>query len=557
MKANKHLLLWSSLLCLLVLGWAALHENLLQPWRRFQRSFRSQLSAEQTAAVGVHLRQIVVPALGAMDRCVSCHVGMTPGEPSIQGHPVFGSHPPVVHDPAEFGCVTCHGGQGRATTTDAAHGRVPHWPQPMIPRAAAYAGCGTCHTHVEVPNRNRLERGGRLIERLDCLACHSLDGRGGLDRPGRTPVTGPDLSRVGATGYQQTWYSDHLDRHREASAGPWLESFAPIPAGDVNELNVYLRSRVGAPGLVEAKAVFHSLGCRGCHRVSGVGGDDGPDLSRVGEKDPGQLDFSLVPGERSVGAWLAEHFRAPAQIVPGSQMPAMGLSEEEIDLLTFYLLSLRRSAFPDAFWPNDRIRAERFGVREFAADGNTLYSTFCAACHGSDGMGRRYPGTPPFPGAANPDLLALADDRFLAETVRRGRPGRRMPAWAEHEGGLHHSEIDEIVTYLRALGGGVAYEDDHRPNRWIEADGHRGAALYVSACAGCHGGRGEGGEGTALANPVLLATATDTFLVETIRRGRQGTTMEGFGTPSPTRRQLSLDEITAIVALIRSWEVSP
>ena len=38
MKANKHLLLWSSLGTLLVLFWAAFHENYLQDWRRVQRN---------------------------------------------------------------------------------------------------------------------------------------------------------------------------------------------------------------------------------------------------------------------------------------------------------------------------------------------------------------------------------------------------------------------------------------------------------------------------------------------------------------------------------------
>jgi hypothetical protein len=156
MKANKHLLLWTSLGTLSLLGWAAFEEN---------------------------ERQVVVPALDASDRCVSCHLGMAPGQTALKQHPVFAEHPDVVHDPASYGCVVCHGGQGRATTTADAHGNVPHWPEPMIPRRFAFAGCGSCHTHLAVPNSALLERGRTLFERYDCLACHVLDGRGGTLRP--------------------------------------------------------------------------------------------------------------------------------------------------------------------------------------------------------------------------------------------------------------------------------------------------------------------------------------------------------------------------------------
>ena len=54
-----------------------------------------------------------------------------------------------------------------------------------------------------------------------------------------------------------------------------------------------------------------------------------------------------------------------------------------------------------------------------------------------------------------------------------------------------------------------------------------------------------------LSNTVLLSTATDTYLFETIRRGRRGTAMEGFATPSPTRPALSDAEIEAIVTYLR------
>lgn len=548
-KKNKHLLLWSSLGVLLLLVAAALEENWLKEWRRIQAATRSP-----AGALEVRLRQIVSPTLHTTDRCVSCHVGMAPGEQGLVGPRAAAPHPKLPHDPAEFGCTVCHAGQGRATERADAHGDVHFWPEPMLPRRYASAGCGACHTHLHVPNLDELRRGRAALERHDCLACHRLDGRGGTLRPGGGGMEGPDLSHAGARGWAAAWYDDHLKRRDAATAGPWATSFGPIPEGDRRALDVLLGSSVGAPDLVEAKALFHSLGCRGCHKVGGVGGDDGPDLTAVGQKDPGRLDFTRVPGERTLANWFAEHFRAPAALVPGSQMPDLGLDEQQIDRLVFYTLSLRRSRFPEALWPKDRVRAERFGEREFGTDGATLYGAFCAACHGPAGQGMRYPGRPAFPAIANADFLALADDAFIAASVTRGRPGRKMPAWGQGEGGLRPAEIAAVVAHVRALGGGVAAEADPRPARWAHGDAREGRRLFGAYCATCHGPRGEGGEGPALANAVLLQSAGDTYLFETVKRGRRNTSMEGFARPTSVRPALSDAEIEAVVTYLRASE---
>jgi mono/diheme cytochrome c family protein len=549
MKKNKYLLLVSSLGVLALLVVAAVQEHYLRQWRVIQRRARSE-----EGPVPVQLRQIVNVRLGLSDRCVSCHVSMAPGEQSATGAEVLAPHKPVVHDPAEFGCTPCHGGQGQATLKEDAHGEVPFWPEPMIPQRFSQAGCGTCHVPLGVPNREQYERARLAFERLDCLACHRVDGRGGTLRPGGGGMEGPDLSRVGLTGYDADWYAKHLKKSAEASAGPWRDSFAPLTEADRELVAVYLSARVAAPDLVAAKAVFHSSGCLGCHKVSGVGGDEGPELTRAGEKDPGRLDFSAVPGpNESLAAWFAEHFRSPVAVVAESQMPPVALSDGDVDLLTLYMLSLRRRTLPGEYVPKDRVRAEKFGEREFASEGATIFTAFCSGCHGPAGQGKRALGTTRFPANAHPDFLRLVSDEFLIETIRRGRPGTRMPAWGEKEGGLRPEEIRLVAAHLRRLGG-VAHQPENRPLRWISSSPAAGEALFASACSGCHGRRGEGGVGPALNNPVLLATATDSYLVETIRQGRSGTPMTGFLEPTPTRPALTQAEIEAIVAYIRSWE---
>ena len=120
-----------------------------------------------------------------------------------------------------------------------------------------------------------------------------------------------------------------------------------------------------------------------------------------------------------------------------------------------------------------------------AHDGARLYTQHCAACHGSQGKGGV--GVP----LALPDFLAQANDNYLRQTIRLGRPGRVMPAFTQ----LSDAEVNAIVGYLRALApAGMKPETAKaRPG-----DATRGAKLYGNHCAACHGAHGEGGHGTGV-----------------------------------------------------------
>ncbi len=548
MPKNKYLLLASSLGVLALLLTSAVQENFLKEWRRIQA-----VGTSDEGPIDVRLRQVINPGLRVTDRCVSCHVSMGAGEQSVRGSKVLVAHKAVVHDPAEYGCTVCHGGQGLATEKAEAHGNVHFWPEPMLPARYSYAGCGTCHAPLSVPNSESYQRAVSAFERLDCYACHRVEGKGGTLRPDASGMEGPDLSRAGLTGYDRDWYAKHLNKMETAPQKAWKASFAPVSDEDRQLLVSYLSTCVGASKLVEAKAAFHTAGCLGCHKVSGVGGDSGPDLSRAGEKDPALADFTHVNGPATLANWQAEHLRSPLSIVTGSQMPSLGLTDRDIDQLVFYTLSLRRREVQGNYVPKDRMRAQRFGEREFSGDGGTVYGAFCAGCHGMSGSGVRSAGLASFPSIANPDLLERVSDQFLENTIRHGRPGRRMPAWGDATGGLKPDEIRSVIGYLRTVSG-VKQKPENTPARWVKSDAAAGKALYGSACAGCHGAKGEGAEAPALNNQVLLTSATDTYLVETIGRGRRGTVMQGFLNPSPTRRMLSGAEIESVVAFVRTWE---
>ena len=165
----------------------------------------------------------------------------------------------------------------------------------------------------------------------------------------------------------------------------------------------------------------------------------------------------------------------------------------------------------------------------------------------------RYAGFAAFPSIANPDFLRLVSDDFLREQIKRGRPGRRMPAWGEQEGGLREEEIGRLVGYIRGVGG-VQFEGDAKPRRWLEGDVSEGKRVYAKACAQCHGERGEGKEGPSLNNRVLLELATDSYLFKTVKDGRRSTSMESFGMSSPVRAALTEAEIASVVTFLRTWE---
>ena len=550
MKKNKYLLLISSAASLILLLGAAVDENFLRDWRRIQAQGHGD-----EGPIPVQLRQVVNRNLGVADRCVTCHVTMGPGEQSVRGHAAMVPHKPVVHDPAEHGCTVCHGGQGQATEKADAHGNVHFWPEPMLPKAMSQAGCGSCHTALEVPTKDSYHKAVSTFERLDCYACHRADGKGGTLRPDKGGMEGPDLSRVGITGYDAAWHDKHVAKLESGAPGPWKSAFQPVGEADQAALKTFLHTRVAAPNLISAKSVFHSAGCLGCHKVSGVGGDDGPELTRVGFKDPGQVAFTHVPGDGTMSNWMAEHFRSPASVVVGSQMPPAALSEDDIQQLTMYTLSLRRRELRDQYLPKDRIQAAKFGAREFTTDGATIYGAFCAGCHGADGQGRRLAGLVSFPSIANPDFLAIAPEKLVEQTVQHGRPGRRMPGWLKPDG-LRPAEVQAVIAHLRVLAGGVEPEPDPHiaSQRWIRADAAHGKRIFESTCAGCHGAQGKGGEGPALNNKVLQDFATDTYLVETIRRGRRGTAMAAFAEPSPVRPALDASDIEAVVAYLRTLQ---
>ncbi|MDE2758400.1 MAG: hypothetical protein OXI92_17840, partial [Acidobacteriota bacterium] len=132
------------------------------------------------------IRQIHVAEVDLVDRCESCHLGIR--EPVVLtkadmgGHEVFVSHPNpallALHDPEQFGCSTCHNGNGRATTSvRKGHGRHKYWLWPLFYRENFEAGCHQCHAQdLVLDHADVLNRGKEIYYVEGCAGCHRFEG---------------------------------------------------------------------------------------------------------------------------------------------------------------------------------------------------------------------------------------------------------------------------------------------------------------------------------------------------------------------------------------------
>lgn len=75
------------------------------------------------------------------------------------------------------------------------------------------------------------------------------------------------------------------------------------------------------------RAVFMKNGCHGCHTIGAMGSSIGPDLSRVGFKYRAEY----------IERWL----RDPSFLRPSAHMPALELTNADIQILARYLSSLQ------------------------------------------------------------------------------------------------------------------------------------------------------------------------------------------------------------------------
>lgn len=444
---------WFTLLGLLVGGLIiiAFYKDQFREWKEWQRVYKNQELARastpeqrgEARRLPIEVRQIVLTEPDRVDRCTTCHIAVE--DPSYGGLPLPVSyHPNHDRHPFDrFGCTICHQGQGRATTREAAHGRVEHWDRPMVELKYIQSACAKCHLPADIPNAPQLARGQAVFQESGCIGCHKLHGTGG--------IIGPELDKVGATR-SPDWLLKHFKNPAAVTPG---SAMPPVKAtdADLEALTLYVLSFTGEPlsayyvsmktipGLPAGRRLVQEKGCQDCHSIGGKGGTLGPALEQV--------------AKRHDTAWIVQHFKNPQSVSPASIMPQFNFSEQEIRALTEFLISLTDTNVvgflktPALMTPVER--------------GKDVYRKYgCAGCHGADGQ-----GGVPNPNAKTaqqvPGLKFVAEGYTKDELRKRVLDGQReipaldakkpapplyMPPW---RGKIAEGEVTDLVEYLVSL----------------------------------------------------------------------------------------------------------
>lgn len=469
MKDPSRIYRWTLLLASLVtiaylLG-AALRENYLAQWRTVQLQYRDLLQQKAGDARGrellaryrVELKQVSLPALGTVDRCVTCHNGVDDPRMMDVARP-HRVHPKdiLLHHPVDrFGCTICHHGQGPATNFNDAKAEDVFWDYPLLPPEMTQATCATCHDAEKLPAEQipLLRAGTRLYREKSCGSCHKLDGRGG--------ALGPALDNEGAKTRHQLIMTNLKPPH---TTWAWQQAHFRDPGGIVSDsqmrnptvtrqealaLTVFMLAQWKrdvpesylAPDKIEQKyAALHRTPlageqvyqqyCTACHGNGSYGRWD-------------KTFRRFVPAIRGVtlAASASREYLVGniQQGRPGTQMPgwdrlAGGLLPEEVTAVADYL---RAGAPAPALPPAPVLRGD-------AEHGRSLFLRNCAGCHGMDGRGGLAPEI------GNPVFQRAAADEFIVHTIRLGRQGTAMPAFQRPDApALSDQDIADVLALLR------------------------------------------------------------------------------------------------------------
>jgi mono/diheme cytochrome c family protein len=510
-----------------------------------QPLWRAEHSLENLEDARSGLTQFLVPGLernafgqvvDRVDRCASCHLGVQ-GPTRDAGPKVFRSHPKRfasllgdgdprerdvllgVHPPENFGCTSCHEGQGLATTTEDAHaweelGTKPigFWDRPMLLGDHVEASCNYCHgeQHVIV-GAPTLNRGKELFRTLGCAGCHPVEGYED------TAKIGTSLRRV-ASKVSPSWLVEWLTQDRDAHSAIRMPSFEfelqqaiPIAAyllssSEPFEPSAALPATNGDAG--RGKELVAKLGCAGCHTI-----DDPPSPPEEPE-NPAGLRFAFGPNLTKVGdkvrdpAWLLAWLLDPTGYDAGARMPTMQLSSEEAADITAYLTNRSEIAKPKPDFQGE------LSAPEAIEQGKRLISEYgCSGCHeingfdsdmrnGSrlDGIATKSVGVLDFGNTQNADYEGPAVEKSWESWTYHKLANPRLYA-TQHirmlmpDYGLTEAEIDSLIVFLKGLAPPDitnAYIPklnalQHRINR-----GHQISEYFN--CRGCHVINGKGGD---------------------------------------------------------------
>jgi mono/diheme cytochrome c family protein len=199
-----------------------------------------------------------------------------------------------------------------------------------------------------------------------------------------------------------------------------------------------------APSQVSDFATLYSQNCAGCHGAQGRGG------AAIALANPVYLD---IVDEASMRKVIANGIHGTSMSAFAQSAGGM-LTDKQINVITSAIFSRwGRKGILDGSNP-PTYAAKTTGN---AANGELVYDTYCASCHGPQGQGR-----PKGSAITNDSFLALVSDQELRTIVITGRPELGAPDWRGNVPGkpMTDQEIADVVAWLasrRAQNPGQPY----------------------------------------------------------------------------------------------------
>jgi mono/diheme cytochrome c family protein len=486
--------------------------DFFRDWRLYQRQYLRIVRGRPDAAQLERrflggIQQIWIPELQVVDRCTTCHVALKEANLSEISAQPFRKHPAMPHSLTEFGCVVCHRGQGPATSSEEAHHATEAWEEPLLPAKYMEASCGQCH-FAPLRGTPLLNEGRRLLDRKGCVHCHNIKlADGSVMQPADDP---PPLNHI-AEKTTREWIFAFVKNPQAYAATATMPNFA-FSDDNARDISAFLIAQSAPSGygsklaakqakpastyandanaLAEGTSLYGQSFCASCHATQNaggnlVGGDLGPELTRIGSKAKPE--------------WLEEWIRDPNRYDADTTMPHYRFNDKQVGLLTNYLLSKSDSDLLA------NVKLEPATQQQIEHGRALIVECGCASCHKIEGIKKpenfapdlSREGSKPFAQLTFPKGVNHALPDYISSKIRDPRtfgPNLKMPKYT-----LTPAELDSLSTALLSLTDranslpsglriGSRRESKYQPG------GRAGRLISDLRCFSCHAINGRGGD---------------------------------------------------------------
>jgi cytochrome c1 len=404
----------------------------------------------------------------------------------------------IPHKGEQFGCTVCHRGQGAATTVEEAHNSTLAWEQPILPAKYIESSCGECH-RGPLLGTPQLNQGRNMLSRYGCVHCHTVKLADGTTM--KATDDPPSLSHIADKTTREWIYAWLKDPQAYASTAT-MPNFK-LSHDDARDMSAFLvanntpvagdSASIAAKGASDPAAGASLYGesfCASCHAVQNaagnmVGGDVGPELTKVGSK---------VKPE-----WLQAWLKNPRVYNPPTTMPHYRFTDAQVTTLAGFLQGktdsdLLANVHLDTATP------------EQIAHGKRLVSDYgCASCHEIAGIKKPENFAPELSRIGSKPVTQLVFlpgmqhtlPDYIATKIKQPHSfgqGLKMPQYT-----FTPAQIDSLTTALLALNERsttlppslavpATRESDYQPA------GKAGKLMTDLACFSCHRINGHGGD---------------------------------------------------------------